>query len=245
MFYGLNKQQHSILQNTLAILGSLFGRVFHADHLVTMERNMGFYDDEAFMKAFRNSATNAQENSLVWRVHTLAWAAHHCTDLAGDFMECGVYKGFCSGVLVDYLDFPSLDKTFYLHDTFEGMPEGHEKGSPVPVGSYKVDGLFESVRQRFAPSPNVKVVKGVVPEVFKESCPEALAFLHLDMNSAVAEVGALEVLFDRVSPSGVMVFDDYGWFPYRAQKQMVDPFMAERGYQILELPTGQGMVVKR
>ena len=42
-----------------------------------------------------------------------------------------------------------------------------------------------------------------------------------------------------------MVFDDYGWHLFRKQKDAEDAFMAERGYAILELPTGQGLVVKR
>jgi O-methyltransferase len=45
-------------------------------------------------------------------------------------------------------------------------------------------------------------------------------------------------------PGGVIVFDDYGWWQYRTQKQAEDEFMRARGYDILELPTGQGLVVK-
>ena len=43
----------------------------------------------------------------------------------------------------------------------------------------------------------------------------------------------------------MIVLDDYGWSLYRAQKQAEDAFFAERGYLVLELPTGQGLVVKR
>jgi hypothetical protein len=61
----------------------------------------------------------------------------------------------------------------------------------------------------------------------------------------VAEVAALEMLFDRVSPGGVIVFDDYGWSDaYAAQLQRETEFMQKRGHHILELPTGQGLVIK-
>jgi O-methyltransferase len=69
--------------------------------------------------------------------------------------------------------------------------------------------------------------------------------MHIDMNNAAAELGALEQLFDRVSPGGMIVFDDYGWTGYRDQKQAADTFMRDRGLSVLELPTGQGLVVKR
>jgi hypothetical protein len=55
----------------------------------------------------------------------------------------------------------------------------------------------------------------------------------------------LERLFDRVLPGGIVVFDDYGWKMFHEQKQAEDDFMRRRGYEVLELPTGQGLVVKR
>ena len=47
----------------------------------------------------------------------------------------------------------------------------------------------------------------------------------VDMNDADAELGALEMLFDRISPGGMIVFDDYGWTGYRAQKDAADTFL--------------------
>ena len=78
-----------------------------------------------------------------------------------------------------------------------------------------------------------------------EIAPRSIAFLHVDMNNAQAERGALEVLFDRIVPGGMIVFDDYGWTAYHDQKLSADAFMRQRGLAVLELPTGQGMVVKR
>jgi hypothetical protein len=83
----------------------------------------------------------------------------------------------------------------------------------------------------------VKVIKGFLPE--------RIGFLHVDLNSPKAEVAMLERLFDRVIPSGVVVFDDYGWKLFDQQKIAEDQFMRARGYEVLELPTGQGLVVKR
>jgi hypothetical protein len=34
------------------------------------------------------------------------------------------------------------------------------------------------------------------------------------------------------------------WRFHREQKLLEDAFLAERGYQVLELPTGQGFVIK-
>jgi predicted O-methyltransferase YrrM len=105
--------------------------------------------------------------------------------------------------------------------------------------------LADKVRARFQPWQNVLVTQGKVPEVLAEVAPDQIAFLHIDMNNAEAERGALERLFDRVSTGGIIVLDDYGWNGYRAQKDSADEFMRSRDLSILELPTGQGLVVKR
>ena len=136
-------------------------------------------------------------------------------------------------------DLPATGKDFYLYDLFEHSAD-MDHGAMPEHG----EGLYEQVVARFADLPNVHVTKGSVPEVLAEKSPEKIAFLHVDMNSATAELGALETLFDRVSPGASIVLDDYGWAFYRDQKVREDAFFAARGYQVLDLPTGQGLVIK-
>jgi hypothetical protein len=53
-------------------------------------------------------------------------------------------------------------------------------------------------------------------------------------------------LFERVVPSGMIVLDDYEWSgTYRPQKLAEDPWFEARGYRVMPLPTGQGLVFKR
>jgi hypothetical protein len=106
------------------------------------------------------------------------------------------------------------------------------------------DAWHREVVDLFASYPNIEVVRGRVPEVFEARCPERIAFVHLDLNSARAEVGALDALYDRLSPGAVVVFDDYGWFTARDQFDAENGWMRARGLSILELPTGQGLFVK-
>jgi O-methyltransferase len=174
----------------------------------------------------------------------LAWAATHALRVPGDFVECGVWRGFCSAVLADYLDFDRVEKTFYLYDTFAGIPAGYDSENH-DAPALREAGLYESVLERFSRYPNVRVVRGVVPDSFAVAVPERVAFLHLDMNSSKSEIAALEVLFDRLSPGGVLVFDDYGWLTYQAQQHAADAFAQSHGHRILELPTGQGLLIKQ
>jgi hypothetical protein len=152
------------------------------------------------------------------------------------------------------VDVRGAGKTFYLYDTFRGFDPRYSSRSDFSYApesfeaindDYRTPGIEDDVRRRFCDDPYIVITKGTVPDILQEIAPETVAFLHLDMNSPRAETGALEVLYQRMAPNGIIVFDDYGWQIFAAQKAAADAFMTARGQAILELPTGQGMVVKR
>lgn len=244
----------------LQILTRAHPRVFWGNLLLTLNKSAGFLDDAKFaacLKTIEHSHKyDAYEapQSIAWRLHTLVWAAQNASKLDGDFVECGVFKGDFSWVMTQMLDFGKLNKTFYLYDSFAGFSESLSSPDDFPEAPdfferaqkiYSEGDLFGDVKKRFAYLANVKVIKGFVPESFAQASPQQIAFLHLDLNSHAAEYAALEALFDRVVSGGYIVFDDYGWILARKQKDAIDRFMNPRGYTVLELPTGQGLVIKR
>jgi O-methyltransferase len=250
MFYWIPQDKIETFNKALTEIAAIYPGQLHAhDMLVTMGKNLTFTGEARFMSSFNSTASSRQEQSLIWRLHVLAWAASHALHVPGDFVECGVYQGFSSAVLCKYLNFATVPKTLYLYDTFSGLPT--ETSTPeerdIWQAYYALDPqkLLNAVKKTFSPYPNVKIVQGIVPVTFTEACPEAISYLHIDMNSAQAEVLALDHLFDRVSPGGLIVFDDFGWICNRAQTEAELGFMRKRGYAILELPTGQGLVLKR
>jgi predicted O-methyltransferase YrrM len=106
--------------------------------------------------------------------------------------------------------------------------------------------LHARVVAKFRSYPQVKVVKGNIPDVFDGQSPKRIAYMHIDLNEAPAEIAALDVLFERVVPGGIVILDDYEWSGlYRAQKLREDPWFESRRYRVIPLPTGQGMVIKR
>ena len=246
MFYsqGLkDPAEREFLREALVRFEKIFGQVFAGDNVILLGRSLGWRRSKRFMAAFRDNARTPQERSLELRLNTLAWAAEQALHTTGDFVECGVFRGFSSAVLCAYLDFAQVPRRYWLYDTFAGIPENYDTekhNSPI----YAEPGLYEKAVERFRPYPNVLVMRGAIPEVFTEAAPKRIAFLHIDLNSSKSEIAALEVLFDRVSSGGVVVFDDYGWSSYVAQQLVEDAWMLARGQRILELPTGQGLLVK-
>lgn len=235
--------------------------VFWGDRMLTLDKAMGFFDDPAFAAAWK-SVRGAHvydqydnQQSIAWRMHTLVWAAKNALALPeGDFVECGVFQGDMSFVVYHAAKLAGSGRAMHLFDSFEGIdPARAVPGEYGPSGDYIAKsnvyygrrGLYESVLARFKPLPEVTVHKGYLPETLEGRAPDKIAWLHIDLNAAKPEVETLEALFDRVVPSGIIILDDYGWLVLRAQKVAEDAFFARRGYRVLELPTGQGLVVKR
>lgn len=214
--------------------------LFVGDNLFTIGRNLSFIDDKKFMKAFEAHTETEIEKSVIWRTYILAWAAKRAMKLPGDFAECGCYRGITARILCDYLDFAESDKSFYLYDLFEHDDAMNHHSMTAHSAS-----LYEEVCARFDDTPRVHITQGAVPASLDILEPPGdISFLHIDMNNADAEVGALERLFDKVVTGAVIVFDDYGWLAYREQKLGEDAFLAKHDVQILELPTGQGIAIK-
>jgi O-methyltransferase len=242
MFF-VHKEDEPRLHSAIESLSGMFAYTFSGDMLITFNRNMGFFEDAKFMDAFNASVEYPFEKTLVWRLHVLCWCAQNGLRREGDFVECGVFRGLSTSVAARYLEFGARDKQWYLYDTFAGIPRDQLNAGHESPPEYAMEGLYDLCRRRFAPYPNVQVVQGRIPEVLRERAPDKVAFLHLDMNSAAAEVAALEFFWERLAPGALVLLDDYGWRGYRAQKLAEDPFFAARGRQVLELPTGQGIVM--
>jgi O-methyltransferase len=250
-FYGLPRADLEKVYDAIIEVGTLYrdnDRFFYAsDNMIALMRCASFAKEERFRTAFLGNDTNGDEDHKMWRLHTYCWAARSALSLPGDFVECGVYKGFYAAVLTQYLDFEGIEKDFYLYDTFAGLPaewSTPEERNIVEAG-YDWDGTYQAVIDRFAKYRNVHVVKGVVPDVLAEKAPERIAFLHLDMNAAAAETAALDHLFERICDGGMVLMDDYGREENENLHNALQNWWRARGHTVLELPTGQGLAIKR
>ncbi|MDP3749228.1 MAG: class I SAM-dependent methyltransferase [Phenylobacterium sp.] len=240
LFFGYKDERRfiDIVRTLLLSLKTVQG-TFTGDNLITLDKNLSFLTDQKFMSAFEKHAQTKIEKGIIWRTAVLAWAAQSGLRLEGDFVECACYKGVSARIVCDYLDFGSKPKGYYLYDLF-----AHDPAMPHHAMTEHGDGLYDQVRSRFSDLPNVTVTRGQAPESFAVAAPNRIAFMHIDMNNAEAETAVLEALFDRMTPGAVLILDDYGWLYYRNQKLAHDRWFAERGYAVLELPTGQGMVIR-
>ena len=55
----------------------------------------------------------------------------------------------------------------------------------------------------------------------------------------------LELFFDKIVAGGILILDDYATMGYEKQYFSEKEFFKNRNYSVVELPTGQGIVIKR
>lgn len=215
---------------------------FHAaDNFITWGRNVSALSDEAFVRAWESNIESDADRAIMWRRYVLACAAYHCVQLDGDFVECGAYTGVGMKTVMDYLGGTDFPRTFWGYDRFvhDASMANHSMREHGPQ-------LEARVRAKFATYPQVNIVSGSIPESFEGRSPERIAYLHIDLNQAEAEIASLDHLFDRMVPGGLLILDDYEWSgTYRNQKLAEDRWFDARRYRVMPLPTGQGLVIKR
>lgn len=213
--------------------------LFSSDNLITWNKNYSFLRDKFFIDILHNPQYTLMDKSIIWRTYILLYFAERALRVPGDFMELGCYLGYTAQQVINRLSFANLNRLYYLYDLFT-WKEGDEHTKHVAHDDPK---MFEGVEARFSSYDFVRLIRGAVPESFDQGFPDQIAFAHIDMNHPVPEAGALRAILPRLSPGGIIILDDYGWWGYSTQKEILDTILEEHGVMVLELPTGQGLVM--
>ncbi len=229
-------------------IGFMFRPSYNEDRLITDHVCDHFLEDPAFKLAYEAGAHGTSMKPKRWKVHVACWAARKARNLPGDFVECGVFEAVMSRAVAQFVGFADLDKTFYLLDTYEGLPaelRNPEEKAIFGMGGKRYRPTYEFVRGRFRDYPNVRLIKGKLPQTLAEVPASSIAYLSLDLNVAGPEIAAAEFFWDKLVSGAVMLIDDYATSTYfRVHTREYDRFAREREVPILTLPTGQGLIIK-
>jgi len=136
----------------------------------------------------------------------------------------------------NYINFEKVNKQFYLFDSWGTMPGSH------PCEHYQED-IFNKVKKRFSKYENVNLIRGLVPDSLGQVQISKIACLSIDMNGSVAERSALELLYHKIVPGGIIYFDDYGW-EYPDLRITLNEFFADKPERLLHFPNGNSIVIK-
>jgi O-methyltransferase len=175
------------------------------------------------------------------RVATLADAVEYviAAKVAGDFVECGVWRGGSSmAMALTLLALGVDDRRLWLYDTFGQMPApgehdrdyagrsvtGHETSMLGDSGLVLAE-VKKAMRSTGYPEQRVSYARGRVEETIPASAPAEIALLRLDTDWYESTRHELEHLYPRLSSGGVLIIDDYGH--YAGARQAVDEYFAQ------------------
>jgi hypothetical protein len=199
--------------------------------------------EEEFLQLY--DSCRAETMTSIERMYALYQATCHVLDsgVPGDLVECGVWRGG-SAMLMAYtlLSRGCTDRTIWLYDTFDGATTPGDDDVQEMSGRLARDILDESERSQddpfWAVAPRTVVesnllrtrypmdrfrfVQGDVLATIPGEAPANLSILRLDTDWYQSTRHELEQLYPRLSPGGVLIVDDYGY--WRGARKATDEY---------------------
>ena len=149
--------------------------------------------------------------------------------IAGDFIECGVWRGGSSMIAMSALQyFGAVDRRVIMFDTFRGMTEpgdmdvdaaGNTAADVIREQGGRPDGILciaslEEVKANVAqtgyPTHLVEYVEGDIRQTAYHYKSGPIALLRLDTDFYESTKVELEVFYPFLQDKGVLIIDDYG-----------------------------------
>jgi len=228
------------------MIGSLYGRAIRRFASLLPLPDIDPQASTILERARRFSMTSQERLfSVVQSVRYVVAAG-----VPGDFVECGVWRGGSTmAAALTLLSLGRRDVALHLFDTFEGMTAPTDRDvdyagvrasnrfarKKVRRGSKWCAASLEEVRANLSTTgyemSKFVFVKGRVEDTIPEAAPRQISILRLDTDWYESTRHELEHLFPRLSPGGVLIIDDYGY--WQGSRQATDEYFAKHGVKIL------------
>jgi len=188
--------------------------------------------------------TNVEQRMNLY--HLLAQVLAY--EVPGDIVELGCHNGKSSVLIRRILDDHASDRAFHVFDSFEGLPERHEKdatddyvGGQLATSEAKLRRNFE---QRGLTVPTIH--KGWFDATLPQGLPDDIAFAYLDGDFYESILVSLEHVYPRLTRGAVCLIDDYcdpdiypdGWNKLPGVKAACDEFLADKPESMTYLYSG-------
>ena len=159
-------------------------------------------------------------------------------DVAGDVAECGVFKGSTLAAMALYLRENRLAKHVFGLDSFQGFDESVQKDIALGgaadaekrVGGFQETSLarVKSKLARLRLQDAVTLIPGYFADTLEKLPETRFSFVHLDCDIYGSYFQTLEYFYPRMSPGGIVLFDEYDDPPWPGCKLAVDEYLADK-----------------
>lgn len=158
-------------------------------------------------------------------------------DEPGEFWECGVYTGGTARILVRAIETSTDEtkKTVRLFDTWEGMPTPSEFDLHKEADFHLGPVNLEKIKSFVGEAEWIHYIKGEFPGTFQGLEDVTIALAHIDCDLYESVKACCEFIWPRLSPKGVMVFDDYAHPNTPGAAKAVDDFFRDKPHVLRQL----------
>jgi O-methyltransferase len=196
---------------------------------------------------FRRVFQAVQHNTLVdiWRCHELWTMVGEVLDVPGAIVEVGVWRGGTGAIMASRAAQLGIAETLYLCDTWEGVVK------TTDVDTYYRDGKHDDTSLDIVTRlvselglTNVTTLQGIFPDETADRIEEdTFRMAHIDVYQSAKDV--FDWVWPRLSPHGVVVFDDYGFPACPGVAKFVDEQRMLDDRLVIHNLNGHGIVIKR
>lgn len=166
------------------------------------------------------------------------------SNVPGDLIETGVWRGGATIFMRGALKALGVeDRTVWVADSFEGLPEPDAEKYPVEAkahaGSMMTKGYnhfacgLDDVQANFRAygllDEHVRFLRGWFKDTLPTAPIEKIAIMRLDGDYYESTMDGLTNLWDKLSVGGYAIIDDYGEDSWTYCRKAVDDFRLERG----------------
>jgi O-methyltransferase len=201
--------------------------------------------DEEFQRLYKQVRRNTLVD--VWRLYELWSLLAGLTEIPGSILEVGVWRGGSGVLLAARAVELGIDDPVYLCDTWEGVVK------TGTVDTYYHDGKHDDTSRQIVEKlvkrvglSNVELLQGIFPDETAEALGDRkLRLCHIDVDVYQSAADVFAWAWPRLSPGGVVVFDDYGCPATPGVTKFVNEQRGLTDRFFLHNLNGHGVIVKR
>jgi O-methyltransferase len=200
-------------------------------------------------REFRRIYQSVKRNTLVdiWRLYELWTLVAELLAIPGSILEVGVWRGGSGALMAARAAAAGIEDTVFLCDTWSGVVKTGE------IDTYYRDGKHDNTSRETVKAlitklglGNVRLLEGVFPDQTAAEIADCrLRLVHVDVDVYQSARDVFEWAWPRLSPGGVVVFDDYGFPACPGVTQFVDEQRGLDDRLVLHNLNGHGIVIKR
>ncbi|MBT3069471.1 TylF/MycF family methyltransferase [Rhodomicrobium sp. Az07] len=213
------------------ICDSLVGRL---NRDPAIQPHIGGYDDMHRLNGW--DWPSGAPSMIGWRrmSHLRAECERVLTErVPGDFLEAGVWRGGAAMMMRAVLKAYNIgDRRVFAADTFAGLPDDTDASDSAavlhgnPTFSVSLDEVKAAFRRYGLLDSQVVFLEGPFAKTLPSAPVASLALLRLDGDTFASARDTLAALYEKLSPGGSLILDDY--FLFEDNRSAVEAFRSER-----------------